>query len=80
MSSAMLTRKLIFAVVCAAGMLSLPPLQAQQATEIQMTYSGGQFQPGQISAPADKPLVFRVWDRSAQSIRGHTCRTNRPDT
>jgi hypothetical protein len=56
----MLTRKLIFAVVCAAGMLSLPPLQAQQATEIQMTYSGGQFQPGQVSAPADRPIVFRI--------------------
>jgi hypothetical protein len=25
-----------------------------------MTYSGGQFQPGQVSAPADKPIVFRI--------------------
>jgi hypothetical protein len=45
---------------CAAIIFVLSPVQAQQATEVQLTYSGGQFQPNQVNAPADRPVVFRV--------------------
>ena len=51
---------MFLAVVCAAAILSLTPASAQQATEVLVTYSNGQFQPGQISAPADKPITIRV--------------------
>ena len=34
--------------------------QAQQATEIQLTYSKGQFQPSELRAAADKPITLRV--------------------
>ncbi len=54
-----MTRKLTIAAVCAAAILALPQARAQQA-EIQLTYSGGQFQPSQVRAPADRPIVFRV--------------------
>jgi uncharacterized surface anchored protein len=58
--SNVMMRKLFLAAVCAAAMLPLTPSSAQQATEVQVTYSNGQFQPSQVSAPADKPIAFRV--------------------
>jgi len=59
-------RKLTLAAICAIAMLS--PSQAQQATEIRLTYSNGQFQPSQVSAPADKPVVFRVKNADAKAM------------
>ena len=53
-------KKLVLAALCTVVTLTATPSQAQQATEIQVTYSGGQFQPSQVSAPADKPITFRV--------------------
>jgi Cupredoxin-like domain len=55
-----MTRKLIFAAVCALATLQAAPVLAQAATEVQLTYSNGQFQPSEVRAPADRPLVFRV--------------------
>ena len=53
-------RKLILAAACAVAMLPISVAQAQQATEVQLTYTGGQFQPNEVRAPADKPVVFRI--------------------
>jgi heme/copper-type cytochrome/quinol oxidase subunit 2 len=55
-----LMKKPVFGAVCALAMLSISPAQAQQATEIQVSYSNGQFQPSELRAPADKPITFRV--------------------
>jgi hypothetical protein len=63
-----MTRKLTLAAICAIAMLPVSPSQAQQATEIQVTYSKGQFQPSQVSAPADKPIVFRVKNLDAKAM------------
>lgn len=60
MSAVGMMKNLTLAVLCAAAMLQVSPSLAQQATEIQVTYSKGQFQPSQVSAPADKPIIFRV--------------------
>ena len=49
-------------------MLQAAPSQAQQATEIQVTYSNGQFQPSQVRAPADKPILFRVKNLDAKAM------------
>jgi heme/copper-type cytochrome/quinol oxidase subunit 2 len=54
------TRRLSIAAICAIAMFSSAPSHAQQVTEVRLTYSKGQFQPSQVSAPADKPIVFRV--------------------
>lgn len=54
----MTMKKLSLAACCAIAVL-VPQARAQQA-EVQVTYSGGQFQPGEVRAPADKPLVLRV--------------------
>jgi heme/copper-type cytochrome/quinol oxidase subunit 2 len=53
------------AAVCAIATLALSPLavslaQAQEATEIQLTYSKGQFQPNELRASADKPITLRL--------------------
>jgi heme/copper-type cytochrome/quinol oxidase subunit 2 len=53
-------RKLTLVAICAIAMLPLSPSQAQQATEVQVSYSNGQFQPSELRAPADKPVTVRV--------------------
>src|ERR1700694_5271554 len=53
-------RSLIFAALCAIAVLPISPSQAQQATELQLTYSKGQFQPSELRAPADKPITVRL--------------------
>ena len=61
-------RKLILAALCAIAVLPISPSQAQQATELQLTYSKGQFQPSELSAPADKPLTLRVKNLDAKAM------------
>ncbi len=61
-------RKLTLAAICATAMLPVSPSQAQQATEVQVTYSKGQFQPSELSAPADKPIALRVKNLDAKAM------------
>jgi heme/copper-type cytochrome/quinol oxidase subunit 2 len=61
-------RRLTLAAVCAIAMVPVPRSQAQQATEIQVTYSKGQFQPSEVRAPADKPVTFRVKNLDAKAM------------
>ncbi len=63
-----MTRKLMIAAACAAAVLAGAQAKAQQAVNIQLTYSGGQFQPGQVRAPADKPIQFRVKNLDAKAM------------
>ena len=63
-----MSRKLMFAATSAALMVPLSYAQAQQATEVQLTYSNGQFQPTEVRAPADKPVVFRIKNLDAKAI------------
>jgi hypothetical protein len=53
-------KKFPLAAVCAVTLLSVSPSSAQQATEVQVSYSNGQFQPSEVRAPADKPITFRI--------------------
>lgn len=65
---AMMKRPLL-AAICAIAVLQAPVASfAQQATEIRLTYSNGQFQPSQVSAPADKPIAFRVKNLDAKAM------------
>jgi plastocyanin len=61
-------RKLTFAAVCAIAILPTSRSQAQQATEIQVSYSKGQFQPSEVRAAADKPVTFRVRNLDAKAM------------
>jgi cupredoxin-like protein len=55
-----MTRKLTLAALCLIVTLPLSPSLAQQAAEVQVTYSNGQFQPSEVRAPADKPIALRL--------------------
>jgi heme/copper-type cytochrome/quinol oxidase subunit 2 len=63
-----MTRKLALSAVCTIAMLSVIPSQAQQTTEVQVTYSKGQFQPSELRAPADKPVTIRVKNLDAKAM------------
>jgi heme/copper-type cytochrome/quinol oxidase subunit 2 len=61
-------RNLILAMAGAIALLYASPGQAQQAAEIQLTYSNSQFQPSEVRAPADRPVVFRVKNLDAKAM------------
>lgn len=61
-------RRATLASLCGMAMFAVSPSQAQQATEIQLTYSKGQFQPTDVRAPADKPITFRVKNLDAKAM------------
>jgi heme/copper-type cytochrome/quinol oxidase subunit 2 len=61
-------KKLTFAAGFASAMFSISPSQAQQAAEVQVSYSNGQFQPSELRAPADKPITFRVKNLDAKAM------------
>jgi hypothetical protein len=67
-SAVWIMKKLTLAAVCAIAMLQVSPSQAQQAAEVQVTYSKGQFQPGEVRAPADTPITFRVKNLDAKAM------------
>jgi hypothetical protein len=61
-------RKLLLVAVCAIAVLPVSASLAQQATELQVTYSKGQFQPTELRAPADKALTIRIKNLDAKAI------------
>jgi heme/copper-type cytochrome/quinol oxidase subunit 2 len=63
-----MTRKLVPAGLCALAMFCFSPSQAQQAIEVQVSYSKGQFQPSEVRAPADKPVAIRVKNLDAKAM------------
>jgi hypothetical protein len=65
---AAMMKKPVLAVICAIAMFQVSASYAQQATEIHLTYSKGQFQPSQVSAPADKPISFRIKNLDAKAM------------
>ena len=62
-----MTRRLAVAAICAT-LLPLSAASAEPATEIQLSYSGGQFQPSEVRAPKDKPVVFRIKNLDAKAM------------
>ena len=58
--------RLTLAAICATGLLHAAPALAQQAAEVQLSYSNGAFQPSEARAPADKTVVFRVKNSRCQ--------------
>lgn len=53
-------RTVLLASTMMASALGATSVHAQQSTNIYLTYSNGQFQPSNLSAPADKPLSLRL--------------------
>jgi hypothetical protein len=67
-SQIMMPKDLIPAAVGAIALLCAAPSLAQQAAEVQLTYSNSQFQPSEVRAPADRPVVFRVKNLDAKAM------------
>jgi len=61
-------RRLTLAAICTIAVLPASPSRAQQATEVQVTYSNGEFQPSELRAPADKPITVRVKNLDAKAM------------
>lgn len=62
------TISLIFAAGGVIAVLPAAPARAQQATEVRVTYSNGAFQPREVRAPADHPVVFRIKNADAKAM------------
>jgi Cupredoxin-like domain len=80
MSVPMITLKnLSFAAICIVATLQACSAIAQDATEVQVTYSNGQFQPNEVNAPADRPVLFRVknLDVKAMEFESRTLRVEK---
>jgi hypothetical protein len=67
MNALTIARRTALAVICATVM-PLSIASAEPATEIQISYSGGQFQPSEVRAPKDKPVVFHVKNLDAKAM------------
>lgn len=52
----------------AIAMLPAAPALAQEATEVRLAYSNGEFQPREVRAAADKPVVFRIKNTGAKAM------------
>ena len=61
-------KNLSFAAICTIATLQVPSAIAQDATEVQVTYSNGQFQPSEVSVPADRPVMFRVKNMDVKAM------------
>lgn len=69
MSARMMKQKiLVLAAAGAIATVAVSPALAQQATEVRLTYSNGAFQPREVRAPADKPVVFRIKNADAKAM------------
>ena len=56
------------ALVAAICLASVSAVQAQNATEIALSYKDKKFDPPEISAPADKPIVIKLKNLDAKAM------------
>jgi Cupredoxin-like domain len=67
MSAATMTMRILIPAAIGAFAL-LQPVWAESAAEVRVTYSNGQFQPGVVNAPVDKPVIIRVKNLDAKAL------------
>jgi hypothetical protein len=56
------------AVLAVAVCLAAAGVKAQQATEIQLSYKDKKFDPAEISAPANTPIVIKLKNLDAKGM------------
>jgi hypothetical protein len=64
----MLSKAMFFAAVCFISASAVTAAQAQNATEIQLSYKDKKFDPAEISAPADTPVVIKLRNLDANAM------------
>src|SRR3954462_11452994 len=61
-----LSKALLFAL--ATGVFAAVGAQAQQTTEVQLSYKDKKFDPAEISAPANTPIVIKLKNLDAKAM------------
>jgi hypothetical protein len=56
------------AAVCLASVSAVTLAEAQNATEIQLSYKDKKFDPAEISAPANTPIVIKLKNLDAKAM------------
>jgi flagella basal body P-ring formation protein FlgA len=54
------SRMMLLTAFCVASAVAAAPAQAQSATEIQLSYKDKKFDPAEVSAPANTPIVIKL--------------------
>jgi hypothetical protein len=58
----------MFAAVAMLAVAATAPANAQSATEIQLSYKDKKFDPAEISAPANTPIVIKLKNLDAKAM------------
>ena len=66
--SQMLSKATIFALACAVSVSAVTVAGAQNATEIQLGYKDKKFDPAEINAPANTPIVIKLKNLDAKAM------------
>jgi hypothetical protein len=77
--SRVLSKATSLAIALLASMLIVAGAQAQSATEIQLSYKDKKFDPAEISAPANTPVVIKLrnLDASAMEFESKTLKVEK---
>ena len=66
--SRLLSTTTFLAAVCLASVSAVTLAKAQNATEIQLSYKDKKFDPAEISAPANAPIVIKLKNLDAKAM------------
>ena len=64
----MLSKATLLAAIALGSVAAAGPANAQNATEIQLSYKDKKFDPTEISAPANTPIVIRLKNLDAKAM------------
>ena len=67
-ASQLLSKATILAAVCAASVSAVTVARAQSATEIQLSYKDKKFDPAEINAAANTPIVIKLKNLDAKAM------------
>jgi len=68
MSLARMLSKAALAAIALVSIAAAVPANAQSATEIQLSYKDKKFDPAEISAPANTPIVIKLKNLDAKAM------------
>ena len=60
--------KASLAAIALVAITAILPAKAQSATEIQLSYKDKKFEPAEISAPANTPIVIKLKNLDAKAM------------
>src|ERR1700712_5155260 len=66
--SHLLSKATLFAAIALASVAAIGAANAQSATEIQLGYKDQKFDPAEISAPANTPIVIKLKNLDSKAM------------